>query len=215
MGKQMFRDTTHLMVQGHEAWLELTGTHGHAGEDMGVNLKWGHNMQTDGLARKEGLQAWVVHPGSERKEIAVADGGPDHYNLSFSTPEHGLYHVIARNTGNYVLNNSGTMARGTRKEHPDAVKAVFYNQFAQVVVPVGHDLQGAVPSAGTVLEITLSEWRQWRAGDEISLGVAFQNKGIDGLAVDIICAGPGGYRQWQEMTGAGGGLKFSDRKSVV
>jgi uncharacterized GH25 family protein len=205
----MFKDTTHFMVKGHEAWLELTGSHGHAGEEMGVNLRWGHNMQTDGLARKDGLEAWVVRPGGEKQDIAVADGGSDYYTLRFSTPKNGLYHVVAKNTGYYVTDSFGAIAKGTRQEHPDATRAVFYSQFAQVVAPVGHDLHGAVHNAGAPLEITWPQWRQWRAGDEVSVGIAFRNEGIDGLAVDLVCAGPGGYRQWQELTGAGGGLKFT------
>jgi uncharacterized GH25 family protein len=40
-----WRDTTDLIVYGHEGWLELTSSHGHEGGDFEVHLKWGHNMQ--------------------------------------------------------------------------------------------------------------------------------------------------------------------------
>jgi len=47
-------------------------------------------------------------------------------------------------------------------------------------------------------------WKQWRVGDEISLQVQFRGEPLDGVALDVVCNGPGGYRQWQEMTAADG-----------
>ncbi|MGI6078493.1 MAG: hypothetical protein ACOYCB_10110 [Fastidiosipilaceae bacterium] len=80
-----WRDTTDLMVYGHEGWLELTGSHGHEGRDFEVHFEYGHNLQTDGLTRKEGLKALLVNPAGEVKEIALAVGGPEHYSLTFPT----------------------------------------------------------------------------------------------------------------------------------
>lgn len=204
-----WRDTTDLMVYGHEGWLELTGSHGHEGGDFEVHLKWGHNMQIDGLARKEGIKAWIVNPAGEAREISIADGGQDHYTLRFPTPLDGFYQVVTRNTGNFVLDREGKHFRGTRREYPDAAQAVFYNQFAQVFVPVGHDLEGIPQKAGTPLELVAPSWKQWRAGDEISLELQFRGEPLDGVAVDIACNGPGGYRQLQVMTGADGRINLN------
>jgi len=197
-------DTTDLMVYGHEPWLEMAGSHGHAGGNVEVQVKWGHNMQTDGLARKEGMAALVVAPGGEKEDLTLADGGPDYYTLRFPTPISGFYHVVAKNTGSYVLDKEGKHHQGTRREHPDAAQAIFYNQYAQTFVPVGHDLEGVPQRAGMPLEIIPAVWKQWRVGDEISLQVQFRGEPLDGAALDVACNGPGGYRQWQEMTGADG-----------
>lgn len=164
----------------------------------------GHNMQTDGLARKEGMAALVVAPGGEKEELTLADGGPDYYTVGFSTPLDGFYHVVTKNTGSYVLDKEGQHHQGTRREHPDAAQAIFYNQYAQTFVPVGHDLEGVPQRAGMPLEILPIMWKQWRVGDEISLQVQFRGEPLDGVALDVACNGPGGYRQWQEMTGADG-----------
>jgi len=110
--KVAFCDTTDLMVYGHEPWLEMAGSHGHAGGSVEVQVKWGHNMQTDGLARKEGMAALVVVPGGEKEDLTLADGGPDYYILRFPTPLDGFYHVVTKNTGSYVLDKGGQASSG-------------------------------------------------------------------------------------------------------
>ena len=208
----LFRDTTDLMVLGHEAWLELGGSHGHAGEKMPVNLKWGHNMKPDGLARKDGMKAFVVHPNGSKEGIQVTDGGPENYVLNFLPREDGLYQVIANINGNYVKNKEGKTLRGTRREYPDAEKAVCYSQFAQSIVPVGHDLEGTVPKADLQLEIQPEMLKHWRLGDEINFKIFFRDQPLDGVAVDIVCNGPGGYQQFQEITGGDGRLTFQGKE---
>jgi hypothetical protein len=163
------RDTTDRMGHGHELWLEMASSHSHAGGSADLYVKWGHNLRVDGLARKEGLTALVVAPNGEQAELPVADGGPDYYTLRLATPLDGFYHVVAKNTGSYVLDKEGRHYRGTRRDHPDAARVVFYNQYAQVFLPVGHDLEGVPHQAGIPLEIVPEAWRQWRAGAEIGL----------------------------------------------
>lgn len=87
------RDTTHLIVCGHEPWLEPAGSHGHVGENVTVYLKWGHNMQVDGLAGKGEMKALVVHPGGYRQwqEMTGGDG-----RLTLQAGEPGRYLLIAR-----------------------------------------------------------------------------------------------------------------------
>ncbi|MBF7082449.1 hypothetical protein IT084_05580 [Desulfallas sp. Bu1-1] len=80
-----FKDTTHLMVYGHESWLELAGSHGHVGENVTVYLKWGHNMQVDGLAGKEEMKAL------QWQEMTGRDG-----RLALQARESGRYLLIAR-----------------------------------------------------------------------------------------------------------------------
>jgi uncharacterized GH25 family protein len=204
-----WRDTTDLMVYGHEGWLELTSSHGHEGGDFEVHLKWGHNMQTDGLASKEGIKAWLVTPAGDARDTVIEAGGPEYYVLKIPTPVDGFYQVVTVNTGNYVLDQEGKYLQGTRREHPDAAKAIFYKQFAQVFVPVGHDLEGVPRQAGIPLEIVAPSWKQWHAGDKISLQIQFRGELLDGVAVDIAYNGPGGYQQRQEMTGADGQIKLT------
>ncbi|MCL6634369.1 MAG: DUF4198 domain-containing protein [Peptococcaceae bacterium] len=205
-GADWFRDTTDRMVYGHEPWLEMGGSHGHEGEDVELFLKWGHNMQVDGLAQLEGMTAFVVHPSGGQEELGLSEGGAEYHTVHFNPPVDGLYHVVVRNEGSYVQDREGKYLRGTRREYPEAVKAVRYVQFAQYVVPVGHDLEGAPRPVGVPLEIAPAHWKHWRAGDTLDFSVLFRGAPLDGAAADLVVNGPGCYRKWQELTGPKGEL---------
>lgn len=41
-------DTTHLVIQGHEGWMEFRSSHGHHGSPVEVLFKWGDRMKSDG-----------------------------------------------------------------------------------------------------------------------------------------------------------------------
>lgn len=200
----IFTDTTDLMVRGHEIWLEMAGSHGHAGTRAEVYVKWGQNMLGDGLLRKENLAALLVAPSGEKQDLAPLNGGSDYYKLRFTPQEEGYYHIVAMNTGSYVTDIGGRITKGTRREYPEAVEAICYIQYAQIFAAIGHDLKGMPKYAETVLEIIPEMWRHWHAGDEIALSLAFRGWRAGGVAVDVACAGPEGYRQWQETTGQDG-----------
>lgn len=140
-----FRDTTDRMVYGHEAWLEMGASHAHTGEDTAIYVKWGHHMKVDGLARREGMDAQVVLPGGEIEGITITEGSPEYHLVKFTPRIEGLYHVVTKHEGHYAVDSQGKYHRGTRQEYPDAVKATYYLQFAQIIVPAGHDLEAAPP----------------------------------------------------------------------
>lgn len=202
------RDTTHLMVHGHEPWLEMATSHGHAGGIVEVYVKWGHNMQTDGLVRKEELKAFAINPGGKQEELALADGGPEHYTLRIYTPADGFYHVVARNTGDYVLDKESRYHPGTRREYPEAAHAIHYVQCAHAFVPVGHNLEGVPSQAGTELEMVPDIWKQWRAGDRIALQVLLRGQPLNISAVDVACDGPRGYQDWMVSADENGRIKL-------
>jgi uncharacterized GH25 family protein len=206
------QDTTDQMVHGHEGWLEMTSNHGHKGEDFAALFKWGCNMETDGLPQKEGLKAWAVFPTGEKKDVTLVKGSADHYSLNITTPVDGFYQLVAMHTGNYVLNKNGEYDRGTYREHPDAARAVRYEQYAQVFVPVGHGIENAPPRLDTTLEIVVPNWKRWSAGEQIVLQVIFCGSPLANKAVDIMSKGPGGFQQWQETTDGGGEIRLNTSK---
>lgn len=208
MGKIKFRDTTDLIVYGHEAWLEMGASHAHTGEESAVYLKYGHNMKVDGLARREGIEALAVWPDGNTEAISLEEGSPEYHLLKFTPTMEGFYSVVAKHPGNYAIDKEGNYHKGTRQDCPGAVKAVYYLQFAQIIVPAGHDPEAAPPATGMPLEIRAGKWKSWRAGDMLNLSVLFRGEPLDGINVDIVLDGPGGYRQWQKMTGGGGTLNL-------
>ena len=53
MAQNNIKDTTHLLVYGHEGWLEEYPSHYHLGDPIMVKMQWGHNLAVDGLPNKD------------------------------------------------------------------------------------------------------------------------------------------------------------------
>ena len=129
----------------------------------------------------------------------------DSYNLSFFALEDGIYHIVAKHSGSFIMDSEGNYLPGTRSERPDACQSECFIQHAQVFVPVGHHLTGKPLPVGILLEIVPDIWQQWRVGDEIWLTVQYNGKPLAALSIDLACKdGPGGRRQWQDTTDAEG-----------
>lgn len=198
-------DTTDLMVYGHVPWLELPGSHVHAGSKAEIGLYWGREMQPDGLLRRNSLTAHVLSPGGAWQELIPSDGGPECYKLLFDTSEDGIYHLVAKHCGSFIVDSEGNYLPGTESEHPDACQSACFVQYAQVFVPVGHHLTGEPLPAGILLEIVPDLWQQWGVGDQIWLKVQYNGKPLAAQRIELACKdGPGGRRQGQKTTDADG-----------
>ena len=194
-------DTTGLMVHGHVPWLEMPGSHAHAGRAAEVRLFWGREMQPDGLLRLDELTAYMVSPDGARRNISLLDEGQNYYSLFIPVPEDGLYHVVAKNLGSFIIDDDDNYVTGSNSEHPDSCQALCIIQYAQVFVPVGHQQFGKPQPAGIPLEIVPETWKQWNVGEEIFMRVQYNSKPLAALNIDLACAGgTGGCRQWREVT---------------
>lgn len=200
LSSKSFRDTTNLLVYGHEGWLEFSHTHGHAGKKAEVFLKWGHNMQTDGLCRQEGLKTWVINPVGERQVLNIEVGSPDYYVLSFVPKMEGLYQVVTQLDAYYSIDFEGKFRHGSRREWPGAVESVFYTQVYRTIIPVGHDLTGVINPVGTIMEIGPRKWLGWQAGSNLEIGVFLNELAMVGQEVTVAWNGPDGYRSSVAMT---------------
>jgi hypothetical protein len=114
-----FLDTTNHMVHGHEGWLEISSTQVGAGAHMEICFKWGHNMESHGLAKKEGLSAVVILPDREKQELRISRQEEDCYVFDFVPEAKGLYHFICINTGHYLLI--------ARHRTPDGKAGLYYD----------------------------------------------------------------------------------------
>lgn len=207
MGSQkdiLSEDTTSKMVYGHEAWLEMVESHCHAGGKAELLVKWGHNMQPEGLCKKDSLTATAVTPAGEMAILAIEAGFSDHYVLHTPIPSNGYYHVVVQNTGDYVLDKEYQYYQGTRREYPEAAHATHYIQYAQYFVRVGHDLESKPRQAGLQLEIAPATWEPWRAGDELAFEILFRGNRETDAVLDVAYSNSVEYRQWKEIGGVDG-----------
>jgi uncharacterized GH25 family protein len=199
------QNPTGLIANGHAPWLEMGQSHGHEGENVQLHVQWWPQTPIDNLTHDENVSAHVVPPFGGREEIALTGYTVDH-SLRFMPSVGGLYHVILRTDGRYVLDRKGKYQRGTRREYPEAAKAICSTQYAQRIVSVGHHPEGVPSPSGMFLEIRAASWRHWRAGDVLPLTVFHRGEILDGIAVDVVVRGPAGCLQWQAITGSDGGL---------
>ena len=71
MAQNNIKDTTHLLVYGHEGWLEEYPSHYHLGDPIMVKMQWGHNLAVDGLPNKDYLKhhIYALRPLPNQAEI--------------------------------------------------------------------------------------------------------------------------------------------------
>lgn len=166
-----FRDTTNLVIQGHEGWLEFRSSHGHHGSPVEVLYKWGHNMKVDGLCRKEILQAYLIDPNGNKSELAVEDHDETSYKLSFTPELDGFYQPVVVANGITTVTVDGQYLSVPKKDCEFPLESAAFTQYASTIIPVGHGLEGDVRPVGGNLELLPISWKPWSAGDTIELQV--------------------------------------------
>lgn len=209
MTQKPYRDTTHLMVQGHEGWLEVNNMHYHAGAPVEVLFKWGHNMKVDGLCQKERLVAYAFDPEGTKRMLSINDRDEESYAISFAPEREGYYQVVVEQNGIVTLTVDGKHLLLPKKDCENPLESSAFTQFAKAVIPVGHHLGSGVQPAGTALELVSPEWRTWRAGDTMKLQVFYRGQAVSGAMVTLACGGPvEAGEPLAGETGADGNVEF-------
>ncbi len=164
-----FRDTTDLMVYGHEGWLEPSVTHIHEGDTVQLYFNWGHNMVSDGLARKDGLSAFFVSPDGQQQDLPVSGQKDNCYVFNVVPEAPGVYHFVCKYVGSYVVDQEGSYHIGNLKDFPDAKSASLYTQFSHLALRVGHGVPENQSDTMPDLDLRLipEEWKNLQIGDEI------------------------------------------------
>ena len=170
-----FRDTTHLVIHGHEGWLEFRSSHGHHGSPVEVFFKWGHNMKVDGLCRKEILKSYLIDPNGKKSDLEIGDPDGNAYKITFTPQQAGLYRPVVEADGITTVTVDGQYLSVPKKDC-----------YASVIIPVGHDLEGDVQSVGGNLELLPISWKPWRAGDTMELQVKAKGSLAAGTDVALI-----------------------------
>lgn len=186
----VFRDTTHLMVQGHEGWLEVNKSHYHTGSSVEVSFKWGHNMQVDGLCRKDRLTARVIGPKGDVKELNIEDSDGTCYIVSFMPECEGYHQVVVEQNGVVSITNDGKHVLAPKKDCANVRESLAFTQFAKAVVPVGHRLHGTVPAVGNTLELVPQGGLHLAAGDTLQVKVLYKGEALTGADVTLLYGGP-------------------------
>lgn len=182
-----FLDTTDQMVYGHEGWLVPGTNHVHEGDAVEVFIRWGHNMEAHGLARKEGLTACVVLPDGNTEELYVADYDEDAYVIRYTPVQKGLYHFVGKYVGYYVVDQEGKHQKGTLKDYPDAQSATSYTQYSHLTMMVGHNITpDLIPEMLKLpLRVAADEYGKWQPGEQISFKLLTEDGFLTDTEIDL------------------------------
>lgn len=186
MNLSNIHDTTHLVIQGHEGWLEFRSSHGHHDSPVDVLFKWGDRMKSDGLCKKELLKAYMIDPNGNKTDLSVEDHDETSYKLSFTPEAAGFYRAAVVVDGVTTVTVDGQYLSVPKRECEFPLESMAFTQYASAVIPVGHDLEGNVHPVGGNLELLPSYWKPWRAGDTIELQVNANEAPGDGIQVALI-----------------------------
>ncbi len=182
-----FRDTTDLMVYGHEGWLEPSTTHIHEGDTVQLYFNWGHNMVSDGLARKDGLSAFFVSPDGKQQDLSVSGQEDNCYVFNVVPETSGLYHFVCKYVGSYVVDQEGNYHIGNLKDFPDAKTASLYTQFSHLALRVGHGPSENQMDTMPELDLRLipEGWKHPHTGDEILFNLEYDLKPLPETKVNL------------------------------
>lgn len=181
-----FRDTTHLVIQGHEGWLEFRSSHGHHDSPAEVLFKWGHNMKVDGLCRKEILKSYLIDPNGKKSDLNIGDTEETAYKITFTPEQAGFYRPVVEAEGITTVTIDGKYLSIPKKDCEFPLESAAFTHYSSAIIPVGHDLEGDVQAVGGNLELMPRFWKPWRAGDTIELQVKVKGSPAPGTEVALI-----------------------------
>jgi len=182
-----FLDTTDHMVYGHEGWLDISSPPASEDGRRTLTFNWGHNMESHGLARRQGLSTRVVMPDGSQQDLLISHQTPERYLFDFTPQTKGIYHFINENTGYYVIDRDGHYLAGTLKEYPDVPNATFYRQFSHTCLMTGKPQAGEQVFAMPPLPFSLVplQWKPWQVGETLVFSLHMENKKLAETPIDL------------------------------
>lgn len=212
--KTTIKDTTDKLVYGHEGWLDAYVFHYHAGDSIMSMLKWGHNMEYDGLPRIEELTYKAFAPDGTVEEVTVKETGKEWLDLTSETDQEGYYIFSTVYDNCYSEYPGNKWKKGDRTQYPDAMNVGRYVQSATNCIFVGHDGTNdiyAAPLPTSLLPVS----PDFLAGHELTFELKTEGKPQATEDVDLIFQGEDGNETTKLSTDADGILKITPEKPGV
>lgn len=185
--KKTARDTTDLLVYGHEGWLEDYPSHYHAGDPIMAKLKWGHNMEEDGLPRIKELTYHAYAPDGTCAEAKAEEAGDFWFDLTADTDQEGFYTMAAKYDNCYARYGADRYKRGSRVENPDADEVLSYVQCATTCISVGHHHETDVPAIpGLPISLLPTTGPKYTVHHPITFQLTVEDKPVSGNEAVLI-----------------------------
>ncbi len=176
MAERKIKDTTHLLVYGHEGWLEEYPSHYHAGDPIMAKMQWGHNLVVDGLPNGEYLKHHVYAPDGTCTKAVAEYSGDLWYNITADTNQEGFYMLVTSYDECWAQYPNEEYKLGTRAQYPDAIEVRDYCQYATTCVSVGHHHDTEVsPIKGLEMYLRPISNPNYQVGHQLKLQLIIQD----------------------------------------
>ena len=180
MAQNNIKDTTHLLVYGHEGWLEEYPSHYHLGDPIMVKMQWGHNPAVDGLPNKDYLKHHIYAPDGTCAEASAEPSGDLWYDITADTNQEGFHMLVTSYDECWAQYPNEDYKLGTREQYPDAIEVRDYCQYATTCVSVGHHHDTEVtPIKGLEMYLLPVSNPNYVVGHELKLQLMLQDKPAD------------------------------------
>lgn len=159
------------MVQGHEIWMENPSLADGKGQ---VELRYGHNMASDGIPPEHMVNPLVYTPGGQgfKPEVEAAESS---YVIRFPMREEGNYTVLIDSSAIWNKTGEGSYKMGPKFKFQNVIYSGAFHQMAKKIMPskIGNDV--GAPIVHGILEI-IPDTTCLEVGKEAVVTVLYEGK---------------------------------------
>jgi uncharacterized GH25 family protein len=165
-------------AQGHMLWLNAENYNSQIGENVVIEIGWGHKYPKEETVKEENLEkVFVIDPSG--REMALERIAPAKYR--FSPKAEGQYAVIAQLKQGFVSNTPDGRKLGNKKTLKEVVSCLHFTMNAKTLINVGSKEKDPSDQSSLPFEIIPSgNINKLKVGDELMLKVVYQGKPLKG-----------------------------------
>jgi uncharacterized GH25 family protein len=165
-------------AEGHMLWLNASNCSPQIGEDVMIEIGFGHKYPNIETVKEENIERIFVR-GPEGRELPVERVSPAKYR--FSPKAEGQYEVIAKLKQGFVSTTPDGRKLGNKKTLNGVVSCFHFTMNAKTLISVGSKGKGASHRSDLPLEIIpTGNMNKLKIGDQLLLKVMYQGKPLKG-----------------------------------
>lgn len=171
-------------AQGHMLWLNASDYSPSVGENVTIEIGWGHKYPSHEVVKEENIEHIFVRD-PEGRELPLERIAPAKYR--FSPKAKGQYEVIAKLKPGFVSNTPDGRKLGNKKTLKDVVTCLQFTMNAKTLINAGSKGKAPAHRNSLPLEIIPSgDIGRLKVGDELLLKILFQDKPLKGAKFNAI-----------------------------
>jgi uncharacterized GH25 family protein len=166
---------------GHELWIDTPSL---TADTVSCHLRYGHNMNVDGVAPKNYVNS-IVYTPDDRSLRANEKLEKDGYLLSCKKTSDGDFTFYIDSSSVWCQDKNKKWTMGPKSSINDVTYSGAFQLVAKKIVPV-NSAGMFMPISYSVLDI-LPEAREIRVGDSITFNVSYDGKKLNNSQMKAYC----------------------------